>query len=811
MSGIRFKIGTVAIAPLFLFSFIFGGLTIQSLSIASAGATTTPGQLLPDQGQYTPVAPTDIFDTGNAIGGAPSLVTPGQTFVIPVEGFTPNSASSPVIPASGVSAVFINIEVFTASGSGSLSDYESDISNPGNSSVSFAGGRSTSGSDVVAVAPDGTTNAGDISITVNGTGNITLAIQVEGYFTSAASTSAGDTFVPTPWTELIDTRNGYGGTQVGAIQPGQDLAVNPVALGIADGAISSAASNVDAVNIEIGTLLPSGSGLLRLVGGANTCVNDHYQTSVVRQMSYVSGLKSRLTDILKVESTNCDPSVQNGQIDIVNAGTVPVQVMINLRGYFVLPSTNDVASSEYNPLNGGPAKICDTRIANTCVNTDGTFRAMAVIPSNSTISIQETGVNGIPASGVTAVSDEIDVLNASSTGWLNEWTGTAAPAYVAPVVNFSGSDSGDNSFDNTQVVTTPSTAGIISIQNVSSGTIDVVVSARGYWLSPTAPSAPDSVTSSLTGTTATVTWDMATDGGSPIDYFTITDVTNGNQTTVSGAVNSGAVQATAATDEITVTATNLIGQGDASYPSYADSLAAGAYPPTFLPSGSASAAEIAQAQSLGLPASVVAQPESGALSIAQGSSGSTSVVRLSNYSSVEALLANASNLTAEQLSFLQTDPDTATLNATAITGSVSNTTTGGSQPHVSGTLRGCGKGSGTWNCVYTLSGECDDPWFLGGQMQTRFSTYEGMSGNYKQLTNVSWPNWSWDWQTGWSPDAPMPTISTNLINHNTDGLMLAAASFTLAKVLVHNDFAYRLDVFPKSNATYNMNFSCENL
>ena len=810
MSQFGQKFRSFSLVPMAASIFILSGLSIQIVSGATAGATTTPGQLLPDQGQYHPITPTDVFDTGNGTGGAPALIMPGQTFVVPIEGFTPSNATMPVIPSGGVSAVFLNIQVLTASGSGSLSDYESDISNPGNSSVSFAGGRSTSGSDVVTVAPDGTSNAGNISITLSGNGNVTLAVQVEGYFSSATSAIAGDTFVSTPWTQLIDTRSGYGGTQIGAIQPGQDLALNPIALGIANGAINTSAANVDAVEIEVGTLLPSGSGMLRFVGGGNKCVGGHYQKSAVRQMSYTSGLKSRLTDLLEGESTTCDPSVNNGQIDIINAGTVPVQVMVNLRGYFILPSTIDVAGSEYTPLDGGPAKICDTRIASTCTSTDGTFRAPAVIPAYATISIKETGLVGIPSSGVTAVSDQIDVLNATSTGWLNEWTGTVAPSYVAPVVNFSGSDSGDNTLDNTQVVTTPSSDGIISIQNASSGTVDVVISARGYWIPPTAPVAPDSVTSSLNGTTATVTWGSAIDCGTPIDFFTILDVTNGNQVAVSGGINFGTVQANAATDQITVSATNLIGQSSASYPSFADSTSQGSYS-TFTPSGAASTADVAQAVSLGLPASVVPQPEAGAVQVSAGTIGSTSLVQLSNYSIVESLLANSSSLSPDQLAFLQTEPDTATLVTSAIVGSVDNTSTGGSQPHISGTIQGCGSGSGNWRCVYTLTGSCNDPWFIGGSVQTRFTTYEGMSGNYKRLTNVSYPNWNWEWQTGWSPDAPAPDLSTSLTNHGTDGRMLASASFTIVKLLLKNDFAYRLDVNPKSNATWSMNISCDNL
>lgn len=551
---------TVASILVASFSVFIGA---QVATPTSVSATSTIAPLQPSQGEYFPIVPTEIFDTSSGIGGAPVSVANGSTFVIPVDGVgsVSNSGVS-LIPSNGVSSVFVNIQVLSASASGNISLYEADIWNPGNSSVSFKGGVATSGSDLVAVAQSGT-YAGEIAVTNNGSGSITLAIQVEGYFGDGSQSVAGDQYAGVPWTELIDSRNGYGGVTSVPLASGQSVSFSPVQLGVNDGVIASWDSNtIDAVNIEIGVLSPSAAGSLSLIGGNSQCSNGNYVASPLRQMSYIANTKSRLTDIIGVENGVCNTSNSNGQITITNLGSVSVQFMVVLRGYMVTPQNSDVVSATYTPLSGGPAKVCDTRIASTCVDQNGNYLPVARIGSNQSITVKVTGVAGVPTSGVAYVAEEIDALNASATGWLEEWAGIQPPSYLAPVVNFSPTDGGDNTFDNT-IVTSTSNGGLITIFNASAGTVDVVLSARGFWQGPTAPSQVTEAISSYLNGYATVAWQAPSkDGGSPIQDYLVT--TSGNSVTVVGGTSLEVMVPANQTSTVTVTAQNMIGSSLAS-------------------------------------------------------------------------------------------------------------------------------------------------------------------------------------------------------------------------------------------------------
>ena len=104
-----------------------------------------------------------------------------------------------------------------------------------------------------------------------------------------------------------------------------------------------------------------------------------------------------------------------------------------------------------------------------------------------------------------------------------------------------------------------------TITNHSSGTVDIIVSVRGYYQAPTQPSEPKSVAASISGTSATVVWVApATDGGAAITSYTVTaapdnaTVTVGPgtyQTTLTGLTSASA-------DTYTVTAVNAVGTSE---------------------------------------------------------------------------------------------------------------------------------------------------------------------------------------------------------------------------------------------------------
>jgi hypothetical protein len=522
----------------------------------TAGATSDPNAatLEPGVGQYTPIDPVEIYDTRNGTGGAPSSLAAGATSSpIPVLGVSG-------LPTTGVEAVFVNIQVLSASGSGYLTDYEADDSaNPGQASVSYGSGLAESGSDVVTIAPPGSTNAGDILVTNNGSATITLAIQVEGYFQDGSQSSPGDTYMSVTSTNLVtnDSVPADSTSKFNLLQDAEN-----------DGLIASQdAGNVDAFQIEVGTINPSGYGYLNFIGGNTYCNNPGAGTGVyvnitssLRQMTYQPNEKDRLTDIIQPELSTCNStSYADGDIQVVNGGSSAVTIQIALDGYFINPTTTDIAGSEYTPIPNGPIAICDTRVndPDICQDENGNLFSGAV-PAGQSITVQEAGLDGIPAAGmVSEVADEVDAVNPSSTGWLTVTPYGAGPSTV-PVVNFSSSYPGaDVSFQNT-VVTPTSSSGAITIYNNSpSGTVQVVVSARGYWLTATTPDPPSAITTQVANGVATVAWGEPDDNGSPIDSYVLDDVTTNTTVTVPGDyTNSAQIAVSAPSDQLEITAVN---------------------------------------------------------------------------------------------------------------------------------------------------------------------------------------------------------------------------------------------------------------
>ena len=190
----------------------------------------------------------------------------------------------------------------------------------------------------------------------------------------------------------------------------------------------------------------------------------------------------------------------------------------------------------------------------------GTPGSGTALAGNSSVTFQVGGQNGIPSSGLGEVTQDIIVTSPTQSGTLNVYrAGGSDPHH--PIVSFLAGDTTDVATTD-QIVSQVSPTGQETITNESSGTLHLEVAVRGYFLAPSAPDGPTSVTATASGTSATISWAAPpTDGGSPITGYTITTAPDTAQVTV----GPGTFQATltglahTATDTFTVTAANAIG------------------------------------------------------------------------------------------------------------------------------------------------------------------------------------------------------------------------------------------------------------
>ncbi len=164
----------------------------------------------------------------------------------------------------------------------------------------------------------------------------------------------------------------------------------------------------------------------------------------------------------------------NGALDIYNSnGTA--DVLVDVEGYFTTS-----AADAYNAL-AAPARIADTRCA---ASPTPSFCAAEKIPTanaalgtigpKGTISIQVTGVGGVPASGPTAVVLNVTATGTSSPGYLTVWPdGTPQP--TASNLNWPAGTTIPN-----RVVVPVGSGGKIDIFNAA-GSTNVIVDVGGYY------------------------------------------------------------------------------------------------------------------------------------------------------------------------------------------------------------------------------------------------------------------------------------------------------------------------------------------
>ena len=149
----------------------------SSLSGAAVtGAATRP----PALGTFTPVGPVRILDTRDGTGrnGITTRVGPGQTITADVTGVGG-------VPASGVSAVVMNVTVTEPTSSSYLTLHPGGIGRPLASNLNFSPGQTVPNLVVVAVGANGTVSA------YNNLGGVHVIFDVVGWFGGGGSQAQG--------------------------------------------------------------------------------------------------------------------------------------------------------------------------------------------------------------------------------------------------------------------------------------------------------------------------------------------------------------------------------------------------------------------------------------------------------------------------------------------------------------------------------------------------------------------------------------------------------------------------------------------
>lgn len=283
----------------------------------SNGATATVSFTVTTLGSaYTAISPARVLDTRNGTGAATAKVAKGGILKLKIAG-----AKS--IPASGVTAVVMNLTVTNASGAGFITAYPSDdgTSVPNVSNLNYGPGQTIPNSVTVPVGKDGYVylyNGGSTA------GPVDLVADVSGYYEQ----STGSLYTPLPDGDIrvLDTRNGTG-APTGAVSNGGTVKL----LVAQNDTFLPAPGDLSAVAVNITVTNPSTNGFITAYPGGSSLPN-------ASTVNYAKGQTVANAAIVPVSS--------DGYIDLTNtmAAAGSADIVVDVSGYFT-PGPNAYGGS----------------------------------------------------------------------------------------------------------------------------------------------------------------------------------------------------------------------------------------------------------------------------------------------------------------------------------------------------------------------------------------------------------------------------------------------------------------------------------
>jgi hypothetical protein len=399
---------------------------LSSLDGSPAPATTT---FLPATSRYTPLAPARVLDTRNGTGGRSSPVGAGQSISVQLTG-------QGGVPTSGVSAVALNVTGTQATAATFLTVYPTGAALPKASNLNFGPGENVANMVVVKLGTNGQVNL------YNDQGATHVIFDVAGWYSDGTGTlPAGGLYTSLSPTRILDTRYGTGGIN-SPVGSGQSAAVQVTGVGgVPASGVSAVVLNVTATNSTNGTFLtvfPTG-GSLPNASNLNFGPNENVPNLVIAKVG------------------------AGGKVSVYNAvGTT--DVIFDVAGWYSDGSTSSTATGLFGPL--APSRILDTRA--------GTGGYSHQVGPGQSISVQATGVGGVPATGVSAVVLNVTVVSPNTGSYLTVYpSGSSVP--TASNLNFSPGETVPN-----LVVVRVGSGGMVNVYNAA-GSTDVIFDVAGWY------------------------------------------------------------------------------------------------------------------------------------------------------------------------------------------------------------------------------------------------------------------------------------------------------------------------------------------
>ena len=366
-------------------------LVTFALLAATIAGVQSNGSVLPSAEAVVPagassfsaLTPVRLFDTRTA--AFPSgKVGAGQTLSVQVAG-------QAGVPANAT-AVVLNVTGTQATTSGFLTIYEAGVPRPQASSLNLIAGQTAPNMVIVPIG-----NGGNVNFYSSGGAHVIA--DVSGYFTGTSSAERSGRLVPIDPLRLFDTRTPA--TPSGKVGAGQTLNVQVAGFaGVPNTGASAVVINLTGTQSNAAgfvTAFPTG---------------DPRPNASVLNMERANHTAANLAIV---------PLGTGGQISLY--ALRGVHLLGDVVGYMTDGSAPLSEAGLFVPLT--PGRVFDTR---TPAPPSGK------VPAFSTVSAQHTGVAGIPASGVAAVSLNVTGVDATAPGHITGFP-TGAPIPTASTLN----------------------------------------------------------------------------------------------------------------------------------------------------------------------------------------------------------------------------------------------------------------------------------------------------------------------------------------------------------------------------------------
>ncbi|WP_405365326.1 right-handed parallel beta-helix repeat-containing protein [Kitasatospora sp. NBC_00039] len=368
---------------------------------------------------FTPAGPTRLLDTREPIGVPAAQAVPAWgTVDLPVAGVAG-------IPATGVTAVTMNVTVTEPQADGHLTVYPHGDEAPASSNLNWAAGRTIPNLVTVPVKD------GKVSFFNASGGTVHLIADLAGYYSTK-----GYLFHAQGPTRLLDTREPIGVPAAQAV-PAWGTVDLPVA-----GVAGIPATGVTAVTMNVTVTEPQEAGHLTVYPHGDKAPN-------ASNLNWTAG--RTIPNLVTLP-------VKDGKVSFYNASGGTVHLIADLAGYYTA-----AGKVSYRPV--GPWRLIDTR---EYIRWEDSERPAGTVPAWGTLDIP---VGDIP--NVTALTLNVTVTEPGAEGHLTVYPhGDAAPN--ASNLNFLPGETIPN-----QVVV-PVKDGMISFYNASGAPLHLVVDLFGY-------------------------------------------------------------------------------------------------------------------------------------------------------------------------------------------------------------------------------------------------------------------------------------------------------------------------------------------